>query len=304
MGRLEGRVALVTGAASGIGRATAMRLAAEGAAVVVTDVQEEPGRAVAEQIRGQGARAVYLRHDVADEASWQTVVGEASAEFGRLDVLVNNAGIGDLATIEDTSRDDWERTIAVDQTGVFLGMKTAAAALKASGHGSIINISSIFGASGGFGTSPAYHAAKGAVRILTKNAALHWATEGVRVNSVHPGFIDTPMLEAAKGTEFESGMIALTPMGRLGRPEEVAACVAFLAGDDASFITGSELYVDGGYLARLPPRSGGTGTGIEGAGRPTPARCRGTCRGSILVAHDDDGAGRVVNAVLADRPEQ
>jgi NAD(P)-dependent dehydrogenase (short-subunit alcohol dehydrogenase family) len=145
---------------------------------------------------------------------------------------------------------DWERTIAIDQTGVFLGMKVCGDALKASGHGSVINISSIFGTSGGFGTSPAYHAAKGAVRTLTKNVALHWATEGVRVNSVHPGFIRTPILDQAKGTEVWDGMTDLTPMGRLGEPEEIAAAVAYLASDDASFVTGLELYVDGGYIAR------------------------------------------------------
>jgi NAD(P)-dependent dehydrogenase (short-subunit alcohol dehydrogenase family) len=250
MGRLTDRVALVTGGASGIGQATAVRMAEEGAAVVVTDVQDEAGEAVAARIRDKGGRAVYLHHNVADETAWQATVDRAIAEFGRLDILVNNAGVGDLAAIEETSLADYQRTIAVDQTGVFLGMKTAAAALKASGHGSVINISSIFGASGGFGTSPAYHAAKGAVRTLTKNVALHWAGDGVRVNSVHPGFIDTPILAQAKGTEFEAGMISLTPLGRLGQPGEVASCVAFLASDDASFITGSELYVDGGFLAR------------------------------------------------------
>jgi len=164
--------------------------------------------------------------------------------------LVNNAGMGDLATIEDTSLEDWERTIAVDQTGVFLGMKTASAALAASDHGSVINISSIFGTSGGFGTSPAYHAAKGAVRTLTKNVAIHWAERGVRVNSIHPGFINTPILEPTKGTEFEQTMIDLTPMGRLGQPNEIAAGAAYLASDDASFVTGLELYIDGGYIAR------------------------------------------------------
>ena len=151
---------------------------------------------------------------------------------------------------DSTSLADWNRTIGIDQTGVFLGMKTAAAALAASGHGSVINISSIFGTSGGFGTSPAYHAAKGAVRTLTKNVALHWADRGVRVNSVHPGFIDTPILDQAKGTPIEQAMLDLTPMGRLGKPAEIAAGVAYLASDDASFVTGLELYIDGGYTAR------------------------------------------------------
>jgi len=129
-------------------------------------------------------------------------------------------------------------------------MKTASAALAASDHGSVINISSIFGTSGGFGTSPAYHAAKGAVRTLTKNVAIHWAERGVRVNSIHPGFINTPILEPTKGTEFEQTMIDLTPMGRLGQPNEIAAGAAYLASDDASFVTGLELYIDGGYIAR------------------------------------------------------
>ena len=173
-------------------------------------------------------------------------------EFGGLDILVNNAGIADLAGIEETSLEDWHRTIETGQTGVFLGMKTAAAALAASGHGSVINISSVFGTSGGFGISPAYHAAKGAVRTLTKNTALHWAGRGVRVNSVHPGFIDTPILDPARGTPAEQAMITMTPLGRLGQPAEVAAGVAYLASDDASFVTGLELYIDGGYMPADP----------------------------------------------------
>ena len=241
---------MVTGAASGIGKATAERLAREAAAVLVSDVNDEAGNAVAKDIVEAGGRASYAHLDVTSRDDWNAAVAAAIEQFGGLDILVNNAGMGDLGTIEDTSLDDWERTIAIDQTGVFLGMKTAAAALAASGHGSVINISSIFGTSGGFGTSPAYHAAKGAVRTLTKNTALHWADRGVRVNSVHPGFIDTPILEPARGTEFEQAMIGMTPLGRLGLPAEVAAGVAYLASDDASFVTGSELYIDGGYIAR------------------------------------------------------
>ncbi len=250
MNRLDGRVALVTGAASGIGESIAVRLAAEGAAVLVTDIADEPGEAVAKSIVEAGGKASYAHLDVASERDWASAVTRAVDEFGGLDILVNNAGMGDLATIEDTSLEDWQRTIAIDQTGVFLGMKTAAGELAKSSHASVINISSIFGTSGGFGTSPAYHAAKGAVRTLTKNAALHWAEKGIRVNSVHPGFIDTPILEPTRGTEFERTMISLTPMGRLGRPEEVAAGVAYLASDDASFVTGLELYIDGGFMAR------------------------------------------------------
>jgi NAD(P)-dependent dehydrogenase (short-subunit alcohol dehydrogenase family) len=250
MERLDERVALVTGAASGIGHAIAIRLAQEGAAVVVTDIQDEPGEAVANGIRETGGRAVFVHHDVVSPAEWERAVGSAAREFGGLDILVNNAGMGDLAVIEETSLEDYERTIAIDQTGVFLGMTTAAELLSASPHASMINISSIFGTSGGFGTSPAYHAAKGAVRTLTKNTAVHWADKGIRVNSVHPGFIDTPILDSTKGTDFEQAMIGLTPMGRLGRPQEIAAGVAYLASDDASFVTGLELYIDGGYKAR------------------------------------------------------
>jgi NAD(P)-dependent dehydrogenase (short-subunit alcohol dehydrogenase family) len=250
MERLQGRVALVTGAASGIGKAIAERLAREGAALVVSDISDDTGETVAADIEASGGRARFVHLDVTSPEEWEAAVALAVEEFGGIDILVNNAGMGDLDAIEDTTLEVWSRTIAIDQTGVFLGMKSAAAALKASGHGSVINVSSIFGTSGGFGTSPAYHAAKGAVRTMTKNVALHWATEGVRVNSVHPGFIDTPILDGAKGTPFEQAMLDLTPMGRLGLPEEIAAGVAYLASDDAAFVTGSELYIDGGYLAR------------------------------------------------------
>lgn len=250
MRRLEGRVALVTGAASGIGKATAARLADEGAAVLVTDIQDEAGEGVAAELRESGARAAFLRHDVASESDWEAACQAAVDQLGGLDIVVNNAGMGDLKTIEDTTVEEWERTVAIDQTGVFLGMKVPSAHLKRSEHASIVNISSIFGTSGGFGTSPAYHAAKGAVRTLTKNAALHWATEGIRVNSVHPGFIDTPILDETRDTPFWQVMVDMTPMGRLGKPDEIAAAIAFLASDDAAFITGLELYVDGGYIAR------------------------------------------------------
>jgi NAD(P)-dependent dehydrogenase (short-subunit alcohol dehydrogenase family) len=250
MNRLGGRVALITGAASGIGKATAQRLAEEGAAVLVTDIQVEAGESTAGDINEAGGRAAFARHDVTSESDWEAACARAVEEFGALDILVNNAGMGDIKPIEETSLAEWERTVAIDQTGVFLGMKVAAPHLKRSEHASVINISSIFGSSGGFGVSPAYHAAKGAVRTLTKNVALHWATEGVRVNSIHPGFIATPILEQSRNTPIWDGMTALTPMGRLGRPEDIAAGVSYLASDDAAFVTGLELYIDGGYMAR------------------------------------------------------
>lgn len=250
MNRLEGRVALVTGGASGIGKATVLRLVSEGAAVVLTDVQDEKGKAVADEVVSAGGKALFIHHDVSSEADWNKVVSETVSAFGGIDVLVNNAGIGETTVLEETSYEAYQRTIHITQDSVFLGMKAAGDALKKSGRGSVINISSIFGASGGFGASPAYHAAKGAVRILTKSTALAWATQKVRVNSIHPGFIDTPILGDAKETPFGQVLIDVTPMGRLGQPEEIAAVIAFLASDDASFMTGSEVYVDGGFLAR------------------------------------------------------
>jgi NAD(P)-dependent dehydrogenase (short-subunit alcohol dehydrogenase family) len=250
MDRLTGRVALVTGAAGGIGAATARRLAREGAAVLVTDVQDEAGAGVVSEITQAGGRCAYRHLDVVSEQEWEAAVAAAVELFGGLDILVNNAGVADHGGIEDTSLEDWNLTIGIDQTGVFLGMKTAAKALAASGYGSVINISSIYGTVGGFGHSPAYHAAKGAVRTLTKNVALHWADRGIRVNSVHPGFIDTAIIGGVKGTPAEQAILGMTPMGRLGEAAEVAAGVAYLASDDASYVTGLELYIDGGWMAR------------------------------------------------------
>jgi len=250
MQRLTGRTAIVTGAASGIGKATARRLASEGANVVITDINDTAGEATAAELSADGYTAKFMHHDVTKAEDWQRVIDDTVAAYSALDILVNNAGMGDLLNIDEAPIEDWDRTIAIDQTSVYLGMKLASPHLKASGHGSVINISSIFGISGGFGTSPAYHAAKGAVRTMTKNVALLWAQQGVRVNSVHPGFIDTPILKDTKGTPFEQVMLDLTPMGRLGKPEEIAAAVAYLASDDAAFVTGCELAVDGGYLAR------------------------------------------------------
>ena len=248
--RLDGRTAIVTGGARGIGAATTRALAAAGAAVLTTDVLDAEGEALAAELRGQGLRVRFAHLDVTDESAWQRCVTEAVDAFGGLNILVNNAGIGTLADVETETREDYERVIAVDQTGVWLGMKHAVPAMRASGGGSIVNLSSIFGKVGGFGGSVAYHAAKGAVRLMTKNAALRYAKEGIRVNSVHPGFIDTPMITGIKGTDLEAAILDATPMGRLGRSEEIAAAILFLASDAASYITGSELYADGGWTAR------------------------------------------------------
>jgi NAD(P)-dependent dehydrogenase (short-subunit alcohol dehydrogenase family) len=249
-GTLAGRVALVTGGARGIGAAACRELASLGAEVVVTDVLDDEGTALADALRISGHKASYQHLDVADENAWSDGVAELIARSGRLDILVNNAGIGTFEDVEAESLDGYRRVIGINQIGVWLGMRAVIPQMRAQGGGSIINVSSIFGAVGGFGGSVAYHASKGAVRLMTKNAAIRYAKEGIRVNSIHPGFIDTPMVEVAKGTEMEKAILANTPMGRWGRSEEIATVIGFLAGDGASYMTGSEVYADGGWTAQ------------------------------------------------------
>ncbi|TGN66053.1 SDR family oxidoreductase [Nocardioides eburneiflavus] len=247
--RYAARRVLVTGATGGLGEEICRRLAEEGATVVVADLDGADVGGLAASLSGGPHPTTYL--DVADEDQWRTLAERVRSELGGLDVLVNNAGIGSLGTVEDEERELWDRVLAVDATGVWLGMKHLGPVIEASGGGAIVNVASILGSTGGLGNSVAYHAAKGAVRTMTKNAALHWATRGVRVNSLHPGFIATaPLLQRYEGTERHRAMLHGTPMGRLGRPEEIAGAVAFLGSDDAGFMTGSELYADGGWTAR------------------------------------------------------
>ena len=256
MGRVENKVALVTGAGQGIGRATSLLLSREGAAVAVTDIDAQAAETVAEQIRAGGGRARAWKLDVSVEAEVAAVVAEAGKEFGRLDILVNNAGItGANGTAEETSEADWDRVMATNAKGVFLCTKHAVPLLRRAGGGSIVNLSSVYGIVGSHNVA-AYHASKGAIRIMSKTDALAFAEDRIRVNSVHPGFIWTPMLEAGAQVPgvapeaVHSAMAKLHPLGTLGEPEDVAHGILYLASEEAKFVTGSELVIDGGYTAR------------------------------------------------------
>jgi len=239
--RLEENVALVTGAARGIGEAIARLFAKEGAAVVIGDILETEGEVTAEDMRAQGGEARFLRLDVTSEDSWQQAVRTIEDWHGKLNVLVNNAGLVDREAIEDTPLDLWERIMAVNITGVFLGTKHVIPAMRRAGGGSIINMSSAYGLIG-TANRPAYTASKGGVRLFTKATAVEHAKEGIRANSIHPGFVVTPMTTSYQVEE----RIAQTPMGRLATPEDIAPGALFLASDDSRYMTGSELVIDGG----------------------------------------------------------
>src|SRR5215470_17247400 len=249
--RLAGRVALITGGASGMGQSEATIFAREGARVVVADILEIEARQVVDKIAAGGGQARFVKLDVTSESDWQNAVKTTVTAFGKLDLLVNNAGISGTFDPDMTSTAAWDALMGVNAKGVFLGMKTGIAAMQKTGGGSIVNISSISGFVGQNAVHMAYNASKGAVRIMTKTAAVQYAKDGIRVNSVHPGFL--PPMRTSKGSadpEWRAKMLRAVPMRREGRVEEVAHAVLFLASDDASYITGTEIVVDGGYLAQ------------------------------------------------------
>jgi NAD(P)-dependent dehydrogenase (short-subunit alcohol dehydrogenase family) len=256
--RLAGKVALITGAAAGVegelmgfGGAAARLFAREGAKVVLTDIKEEMGRKSAEQIRTQGGEALFLRHDVTSEEEWQEVVHTAVAHFGALNVLVNNAGTGARFTVEETTTEVWDGQMAVHAKGVFLGTKYAIPLMRQASGGSIINVSSIYGLVGS-PTSAAYHAAKGAIRIFTKAAAVQYARDNIRINSVHPGYCLTPLTRGGYDTDAErrAWSVARTPLGRLGTADDIAYGMLYLASDESAYVTGAELVIDGGMTAQ------------------------------------------------------
>ncbi|GAB4180712.1 MAG: glucose 1-dehydrogenase [Rhodocyclaceae bacterium] len=255
MNRVQNKVAIVTGGAQGIGRAICTLLAREGAAVAVTDIREGPGQELAEALGREGGRARFWKLDITSEAEVERVIGEVAAEFGRLDILVNNAGIGgSYAATHELAETDWDEAMAVNAKGAFFCTKHAVPHLRAAGGGSIVNIASIY-AMVGSPHAAAYHASKGALRILSRSDALAYAAERIRVNSIFPGFIwnEPPSSADAAGVALaiaREEMAKLHPLGNLGQPEDVAYGVLYLASDEAAFVTGAELVIDGGYTAR------------------------------------------------------
>ena len=249
MGRLDGKVALISGGARGMGAAEARLFAREGAKVVFGDVLDDLGAHVEVEINEHGGEATFLHLDVTNSGDWQRAVETAQTKYGRLDILVNNAGIVRRVSIEDTTVETWDEIMAVNAKGVFLGTKQAIPAMRQAGGGSIVNISSISGlvAIG----PPAYVATKGAVRLFTKSTAIQYAKENIRCNSIHPGSVDTPMRQSGLGASGESpSNVDTIPLGRIGVPDDIAYGALFLASDEASFVTGSELVIDGGYTAQ------------------------------------------------------
>ena len=248
--RLQGKVAIITGGARGQGEAEARMFAREGAKVVFGDVLDDEGRRVEAEIAAAGGEAVYVRLDVTDENSWREAVGTAVSRFGKVDILVNNAGIASWHAGDDATVEEWDRLMEVNAKGVFLGTKAVIPAMRAAGGGSIINISSISGMVGQTNIHPGYNASKGAVRILTKSTAVQHAAEGIRCNSIHPGPVKTPMTERSwSNPEWLKATERRTPLGRYAEPDEIAYGVLFLASDESSFMTGSEVVIDGGMTA-------------------------------------------------------
>ena len=249
--RLEGKVAFISGGSRGMGAVEATMFAAEGACVAIGDVREEEAQKVVEQINETGGRAIFLPLDVTSEDQWNSAIAATVSEFGKLDILVNNAGIGGTSMIEDTTVEQWDRVMDINAKGVFLGTKAAIPEMRRARGGSIINISSQLGLVGMDISSPQYQSSKGAVRLLTKSTAIQYAKEGIRANSVHPGPVNTPLTELRRGDpEIQRIMLSRIPMGRYGESEEIAYGVLFLASDESSFMTGSELVMDGGWTAQ------------------------------------------------------
>jgi NAD(P)-dependent dehydrogenase (short-subunit alcohol dehydrogenase family) len=249
MGRLDGKVALISGGARGQGAAEAQLFAREGAKVVFGDILDAEGRQVEAGIRAAGGEATYVHLDVTNEASWRAAVDTAVSRYGALQVLVNNAGIYIRKRIEETTEDDLDQLLAVNVKGVFLGVKHALPAMRRAGGGSIINISSVAGLVGNPNGSPIYTTSKGAVRLFTKATAMQHARENIRCNSIHPGPIDTAMLDETAGGR-SAAMLGRVPLGRVGTVEDIAYGVLYLASDESSFVTGSELAIDGGLTAQ------------------------------------------------------